>query len=529
MPGRVLAVGLDGFDITQATRWFERGELPALAHLRTGAATFLLEGRHATRTGLSWEHFASGLTPADAGRSSAVEFDGARYRASQEGARFEPFFAHVDCNTMVFDAPYARLDQTDRATGLVAWGAHDPGTLPMSSPPELVGAMEMRFGAYPARRWTYATPWPCPDETTAMGQGLVKALEVRTEVAVALLAEQDWELAVVVAGEPHSAAEALWHGVDPDHALSSHPSAPAAADGFSAVMRAVDRMVGVLVEVADADAVVVFSLGGMGINSSDIPSMVLLPELVYRWSTGEQLLQPPAAWTAQPDLPPIIPPDDNWDSSIAKCYPPPHVGPMRRLAHGLPIGAGRTLRNAFRARSAPPSSSLSVDWIPASRYRARWSEMKAFALPSFYDGRIRVNLRGRESQGIVEPADYESLCEELEQLVRACRDPRTGESVVAEVERAGDPMACSGSDGDLVVVWHGSPWAFRHPEHGLVGPVPYRRTGGHTGPHGFAYVAAPGVEPGERGMRSVFDVPPTLVDLLGHTALPGVAGTSMIR
>ena len=43
-----------------------------------------------------------------------------------------------------------------------------------------------------------------------------------------------------------------------------------------------------------------------------------------------------------------------------------------------------------------PTATLSTDWVPASRYRSHWATMRAFALPSMYDGRIRLNLRGRE-------------------------------------------------------------------------------------------------------------------------------------
>ena len=61
-----------------------------------------------------------------------------------------------------------------------------------------------------------------------------------------------------------------------------------------------------------------------------------------------------------------------------------------------------------------------------------------------------------------------------------------------------------------------------------MGPVPVRRTGGHTGRHGVAYLAAPAVAPGDRGIRSSFDVVPTLVQLLGCPPLAGVTGTSLL-
>ena len=157
--------------------------------------------------------------------------------------------------------------------------------------------------------------------------------------------------------------------------------------------------------------------------------------------------------------------------------------------------------------------------------------MRAFALPSFYDGRIRVNLRGREAHGIVDVAGYEGVCDELERLVRECTDPRTGEPVAKNVERVGadrDPLALDSAAPDLVVVWRASTAAFEHPEYGLIGPVPFRRTGGHTGRYGFASVSAPGVVPGDHGVASSYDVAPTVVDLLGAQPVDGISGASLL-
>jgi predicted AlkP superfamily phosphohydrolase/phosphomutase len=155
--------------------------------------------------------------------------------------------------------------------------------------------------------------------------------------------------------------------------------------------------------------------------------------------------------------------------------------------------------------------------------------MPAFALPSFYDGRIRINLRGRERNGMVEPSRYEETCRGLESMLHECRNPRTGEPMVAFVERAWtrNPLALTGSEADLVVVWRDVAAALEHPRLGLVGPVPLLRTGGHTGHHGFAYIVAPGMEPGDHGVRSSFDVVPTIVRLLGHRPPAQMSGKSL--
>jgi hypothetical protein len=115
-------------------------------------------------------------------------------------------------------------------------------------------------------------------------------------------------------------------------------------------------------------------------------------------------------------------------------------------------------------------------------------------------------------------------------MLRECRHPGTDEPVVDSIERAWtrDPLALTGSEADLIVVWRGVVAALEHPRLGLIGPVPLRRTGGHTGKHGMAYVVAPGLEPGDHGVRSAFDVVPTMVRLLGNQPSAHLSGTSLL-
>jgi predicted AlkP superfamily phosphohydrolase/phosphomutase len=156
--------------------------------------------------------------------------------------------------------------------------------------------------------------------------------------------------------------------------------------------------------------------------------------------------------------------------------------------------------------------------------------MRAFALPSFYDGRVRVNVRGREDHGLVDPDDYAATCDELEELVRSCVSPWNGAPAVTDVERPGgdDPFSVGSSGADLVVVWGPGVFALDHPHLGLIGPVPYRRTGGHTGPYGFASVTGPGVTAGDHGIVSSFDVAPTVLDLAGRPP-ETASGTSFLE
>ncbi len=539
---RVLAIGLDGLEVSLAERLMAAGDMPALAELRRRSARFLLDHGPAQRTGLAWEHVASGLSPEAARRWAAVEFDPASYRAWQEGARFVPWWEALDRRVVVFDTPYVDLRRTPKTRGIVAWGAHDPGTTLAGRPDSVLTEFTQGFGRYPAARWTYGIPWPSPARARAMGEALTHALEVRTRAARWLMTERlpDWDLFIAVAGEVHGAVEGLWHGVDPSHPLHGHPSAGPAATALLDVHRALDRMVGELTRAAGDASVVAFAMGGMGPNHSDTQSMALLPELLYRHAFGRALLAVPPAWSSAPGLVPILDETESWQESrwVPRPAPPPEprgAGTLRALASRLPTPVRAALKGAragvTRWRSpAAPTGHRDLDWQPAARYEQHWPRMTAFALPSFYDGRIRINLRGRERDGIVDPSHYEETCRVLETILRQCRDPRTGEPAVADIERAStrDPLALAGSESDLLVVWRGTAAALEHPRLGLIGPVALRRTGGHTGPHGMAYIAAPGIEPGDRGTRSAFDVVPAVVELLGSRPPAGMSGASLL-
>jgi hypothetical protein len=343
-----------------------------------------------------------------------------------------------------------------------------------------------------------------------------------------------------VAGEVHGTIEGLWHGIDSGHPLFKHPSARSAADGLLGVHRALDRMVAELIGCAGDAALVVFTMGGMGPNHSDTQSMVLLPELLFRHTFGRPLLTVPPAWAASPGEVPVLDETEDWGSVSAGWLPvsPTESGRVREAVRSFvrarPIlnGAVDAVRTRLiRRRTGRRLTIHDLRWQPAARYDAYWRRMPAFALPSFYDGRIRINLKGRERDGVVEPSRYEDVCRTVERLLRECRNPLTAEPAVEFIERAAtaDPSRLATSESDLLVIWRGIATALEHPRLGLIGPVPLRRTGGHTGRYGMAYVVAPPLPAGDHGVRSSFDMAPTIVELLGCASRAGITGRSVLR
>jgi hypothetical protein len=531
---RVLAIFLDGYEHALGQRLMSAGEMPEMTRLAGSSAQFLLNYGAAQRTGLAGEHVSTGLSPEDARRWSAVHFDPQSYDVWQEGTRLKPFPAELDARTVVFDMPYFDLRAASTVNGIVGWGAHDPGVPLTARPVDLSSDMGRKFGPYPATPWIYGFAWPSARKSSEMGQYLARAVDVRAEAAHWLLSKRfpDWDLALVAVSESHSVIEPSWHGLDSTHPLHHLPGAPGARASVHAVYHAIDRLVGKLTSAFPDAATVVFAMGGMGANQSDLPSMLLLPELMYRRTFKASLFTQPREWPWSDKGGPILLSDaDMWTKRIAEGFQPPRQHLSRALATQMPKRVSALIRKASaRARIRPHPERISLNWMPAVAYQPFWHAMPVFALPSYYDGRIRVNLKGRESCGLVEPADYQQVLSEVAKTVRESRDPATGESVVDFVESMAphDPRELEETQADMVFVWKGTASSFEHPTLGRIGPVPYRRTGGHTGASGMAYVHAQWLPAGERGMRSAFDVVPTLLDLLGCSRTASVSGASLL-
>jgi len=303
--------------------------------------------------------------------------------------------------------------------------------------------------------------------------------------------------------------------------LHSIESAPVAAQAVRAVYSAMDRCIGEMRETFPDATFITVAMHGMGPNDADVAAMALLPELLYRSAFGEPYMKaiPFAGHLA--DGTPLFAEDGFWDSALLQAIPKKIVEPglrarlMNRVARfsGLDLGT---------------AAADELDWMPAARYAPFWREMPAFALPSYYDGRVRINVQGRESHGIVRPADYGKVCGQIAEMLGQCTNLLTGDQAVSEIRCPQKDAADVGEfEADLYVVWKNAPLGLRHPKLGAVGPVPYRRTGGHTGESGSLCIEGPAIFPGNRGTTSSFDVVPTILDLLGEKAALGISGASL--
>ena len=168
---------------------------------------------------------------------------------------------------------------------------------------------------------------------------------------------------------------------------------------------------------------------------------------------------------------------------------------------------------------------------PIGKAPVDWSKTVAWGDGGYY-GRLFLNVKGREPEGIVDPADYHRACDELAAKLEALPD-HEGRPMGTLVYRPEDVYPdVRGVAPDLIVYFGDLAWR----SVGTVGTGGVYTFENDTGPDGanhaergvFMMAGAPALAAGrQEGLRLV-DVGPTILDLYGVEAPQGVEGRSLL-
>ena len=205
--------------------------------------------------------------------------------------------------------------------------------------------------------------------------------------------------------------------------------------------------------------------------------------------------------------------------------------PLWRLRAAMPTQVrGRITRTLGPALSREVMARASVAGVD-------WSRTRAFVLPSDHHGQVRLNLRGRERDGIVDPGEAEELCERIATGLLTFRDLGGGPAI-AGVDRIEDIV---GADAparpllpDLLVRWTETPStrleAVVSPEYGQIERAGQGsgRPGGHTAEAWALLVPGRSRIAIRSGDEDVLDVAATACALLGGD-MAGLAGTPLLE
>ncbi|MGK7891125.1 MAG: nucleotide pyrophosphatase, partial [Leptolyngbyaceae cyanobacterium] len=260
----------------------------------------------------------------------------------------------------------------------------------------------------------------------------------------------------------------------------------------------------------------------------DLPSLLFLPEFMYRLNFPGRvgLAKGEMGTDPGPYIADEVAKTQGWARRVWNLKH--ETNPLKRfLKRILPNKIVRRLESYFDAPTPTTIDSpfqlnqqgATQPFQPATWYRRFWPQMKAFALPSFSEGYIRINLEGRDAQGIVKPSEYDAVCNEIIEKLYRLKDARTGRPMVLEVVRNrqsaldNDPSL---PDADLTVIWQEETVAdcVESEDIGRIGPVPVLRTGSHRA-DGFIVAKGEGIEAGATlEMSHSLDLAPTILNLM---------------
>jgi hypothetical protein len=385
---------------------------------------------------------------------------------------------------------------------LNGWQFQQKLLLHISKPPGAQAALSMRLGRAPAIEHLYGRQ--SAGRLLSLRPKLLGAPGRAAAAYERLGQSSGFDLLWITFSAGHFAGHYYWNptavidGEVEDH--ERRDLERTVEDAYSAVDDAIGRVLEAL--PADAD-VIAFSPIGMGPETSRSD---LLPALLRAVLSGPG---PGDDAGAEPDETP--------GGLIWRLRARMPMGWRLALARPLPRAAVRGLTSAMHLRGTD------------------WATTRAFALPGDHAGYVRLNIRGREREGIVDAADAPALMDEIEAGLLSFRDP-DGSPSVDGVERVADQISGSRTEHlpDLVVRWPDRPSTglagVSSPDHGEIARagVGTGRTGNHT-THGWAVLA-----PGASRVRDLgraprlTDIPATACALLDGDAA-GLRGESVFE
>jgi predicted AlkP superfamily phosphohydrolase/phosphomutase len=489
----VLLIGLDATEIDVVDRLIAAGRLPTLAGLRARGRWGRLQTQPPNFLSLVWPTFLCSAPLGDHGWYFNKIWNPDRQRLQYVDPSWlpvRPFWTSLEprYRVAVIDLPYlAAVPDRPNMTLLNGWQCHDD-----------FGRLELPKGLWKQLTVRHGPPCMTPEvfgpqtaaTLLAQRQEVLSGNRQIGEICGDLLTHDRHDLFLAVFGSVHRGTHYLWdlsqidvEGMDPGtRALLEGGRDDCYASADEALAR-------VLEAASPETRVLVFALHGMGRNDGWYEMLPRMLEQVHRGGGAA----------------------------------PRKGGLLYRFKKALPWTLARQV-----TRRIPQAWNKAL--VPLwSRRMHHWPSTRYFALPMDLNGYIRLNLKGREREGCVEPADANRVIAELDAALRSFRDVETGRPVIRGTIKVDDLVPPDAPRRrflpDLVVLWDPP-----HPlaaSSGLVsdtfGEIRWPRgrklasgrSGNHT-PHGWFVAAGPGIEPGPTTrIYDTADLIPTAFEWLG--------------
>jgi len=427
--GRTFILGADGATWFVINRLLESGELPNFRRAMEMGAYGPLESIENMRSASAWTCMFSGYNPGRHGIYEFYEFLPESYSLKyihggyKKVPGFWSYLNHVGQSSGVINTPMTYPAETGvGSAGYMIAGLDGPGKASprFSSPDGFMDRLEKAMG----REYVIE-----PGLTGAIASGnpqeavdlLHDELESKHRAMRVMLDEMPVDCLLFVFRSLDAAQHCFWKWMDPEHPKHAQCSADEIKQ-FGGVIddvyRKLDEALGDLLDRAGPnDSVMVISDHGFG-RKCPVSSQL------NRWLEAHGYL----VYESGGDRPNLV--------SKALKFVASHTSrsTKEKLARMLP-----GVRNWAQSKAL----FSGVDW----------SKTRVYSDAQF--PRLRLNIKGREGQGIVDPADAPVLMNEVREALQGMRDSVSGEPIVRDILFRDDiyPGPHTGPAEDILVRW----------------------------------------------------------------------------
>ena len=433
--------------------------LPNLKRALERGTMTQLTSQAALIPGSVWPSFFTASGPGEHGFHLILAWDPSAMklrRVTDKRLPMRPFWRQIASEggrVIAVDVPMMAAPE-EPGVEVTGWGSHDGLGSFSAQPRELKQEIKRRFGRHPIGLEIPVAKTAA--ERERIKRQLVDGAGMRAELIKWMLASRDWDLLVAVFSELHRGGHVLWPLVE---------SIP--AEWLLEVYRAVDRALGeILASPALEKATVgLFALHGMGPNHSpEHFTQEIVARINARFGASEGGRGTDAA--------------------------PRGPSPINTLRQSLPARVQSAIARAVPqwARDAVIDRSYTAGYD--------WLRTPGIAVRSDRNGYIRLNIRGRERDGMLE-AGSTAMHNYLADLSEGFASFRTehGEQLVDSVHLTRDAAPGRNSDllPDVIVTWNESR-PTRQITSPIYGQITAQHDDGRTGHHrarGFLIMMEP--------------------------------------
>jgi predicted AlkP superfamily phosphohydrolase/phosphomutase len=504
---KVIGIVLEAAEPALVDEWCRQGKLPVLERLRHEGVYTRLASPSYISSGCSWPTLNIGTNPAKHGIGFFHrEIKSGTYRIIKKyadqvhGKPFWTLLGRAGYRSAIFDLATTLPSPDPHCMIVVDWGSEHPSWKMSSYPESLIEDIVRVFGRHPLADW-YQGGVETREQYKAVADKILSGVELRTKALLHMLDKDDFDFVFCNYSEPHWAGHMFWHLHDVQHPEHNPEHAAYCGDVILQTYQACDRAVGKLEQRYPGANILVMSNIGIGSHSG---GDMMAPEILERLGMSA----PPRTGVRL--------------QRLKKSLLPGTSGPIsavQRVEKIVPPALIMRIRKLFPER-------IWDEWTRRLLGLGNsWADSLAFLLPADNSSLIRINLRGREPRGRVQPGEeYQRLCSELASAFMELVDPATGEGAVEKVVILREHLQGDQMDQlpDLAVVWKNHRVPIEALESARIGRVEIpeynKRSGGHWH-EGFLIGSGPAFRSGvSLDGNDLVDVAPTILALFGVAA-----------